>query len=102
MVKRVTKYPKGTSTQGLILKPDSENLQNILLVHTLWKGQNQDKGTNPGFFLSRTGYVIMYANLLIIWEIRLWTEIALLTTKDFHIELYYVMSDVLIFDILMK
>ena len=51
-------------------------------------GWNQEEGKGPISVLSRTGYVIAYANCKIIWAIRIQTEIALSTTEVEYIANY--------------
>ena len=36
-------------------------------------GCNKEDGKDPGFVLSRTGYIIMYDKFMIIWESRIQT-----------------------------
>ena len=43
-------------------------------------GCNQEEGKDPVLFLSRTGYIITYADFQIIWARRLQTEILFSTT----------------------
>ena len=65
-------------------------------------GWNQEKGKYPGPFLSRTGYLITYANFPIIWAIRLQTEIALSTKEAEYIAHFQAMRGVLPFVSIMK
>ena len=50
-------------------------------------GWNQEEGMDPGFVLSVAGYVITYANCLIIWVSRLQIEIAISTPEAEYIAL---------------
>ena len=65
-------------------------------------GWNQEEGKDPGLVLSRTGYIISYANCLIILVRRLQIEIALSTTEVEYIDLSEAMRNVLPFVSLMK
>ena len=63
---------------------------------------NQEEGKDPGSVLSRTGYLISYANYPIIWTIWIQKEIVLSITEAEYIVLYQVMRDVSPFVSLMK
>ena len=43
-------------------------------------GWNQEEGKDPGLVLSRTRYIITYANCPIIWASQIQTEVVLSTT----------------------
>ena len=60
-VKLILKKLQGTATQGLILKPDPENVIERYIDADFSGGWNQHKGTDPVLVLFRTGYVITYA-----------------------------------------
>ena len=66
-VKRVLMYPKGTSEQVLIMNPDPGKIIECYVDADFAGRWNQEKGKDPGLVLSRTGYIISYANCLIIW-----------------------------------
>ena len=63
---------------------------------------NQEEGKDPGSVLSRTGYLISYANYPIIWTIWIQKEIVLSITEAEYIVLSQAMRDVLPFVSLMK
>ena len=52
---------------------------------------------DPRACLSRTGYVIFYANCPIIWQSKLQTTIALSTTEAEYVALLTAMRDVIYF-----
>ena len=65
-------------------------------------GWKQEIGKDPGSVLSRTGYLITYANFPIIWVSQLQTEIALSTTEGEYISPLQSMRYVLPFISIMK
>ena len=80
-LKRIIKHLKGTATQGLILKPDPEKWIERYVDVNFSVGWNQDKGMELVLVISRTGYVITYANYPITWASRLQKYIILRTTE---------------------
>ena len=55
------------ATQVLIIKPDPETGIECYFDADYSGEWNQDKGTDPGSILSRTGYIITYAKCLVIY-----------------------------------
>ena len=53
------------------------------------------EGDNPATVLSRTGFVLTYANFLLIWTSRLQTEIALSTCEAEYIALSSAMKEII-------
>ena len=88
--------------QGLIMKPDIENGIKCYVDADFAGGRNQEKCKEPGLVLLRTGYVITYDNLLVIWEIRIQKVITLSTTEAEYIALSQETRDILPFLSLMK
>ena len=72
-VKCILNYLKVTDTQGLIMKPDPEKGIKCYVDAGFAGGWNQEEGKDPGSVLSRTGYVITYANCPIILARRIQT-----------------------------
>ena len=66
-VKWVLKYLKGVDMQLLIIKPDPEKGVELYVDNDFGGECNQEEGKYPGLVLSRTVYVITYANCPIIW-----------------------------------
>ena len=71
--------------QILILKPDPEKGIKCYIDADFAGGWNQEEGKDPVSVLSRTGYVITYANCLVIWVSWLRTEIVLSSTDAEYI-----------------
>ena len=102
LVKRVLKYLKFMATQGLIMKPNLEKGIKCYVDANFAGRWNQEEGKDPGSVLSRMGYIITYANCLIIWASRIQKEIVLSTTETECISLSVAMRDVLPFVSLIK
>ena len=92
---RYLKYLRQVGQLGICYKPDkSKSLENY--VDASFAGEwNKSWSTEPSSVMSRTGYVILYANCLIIWSSKLQTEIALSTTESEYIALSQSLRDVL-------
>ena len=67
-IKFMMKYPKGIDRQEFFIKTDIEEGIDWYVEADFSRWWNQDEGTEPGSVLSRTGYVITYANWTFIWE----------------------------------
>ena len=97
-VKRIIRYlirTKQTKEQGIIFKPDkSKSIDDF--VDASFAGEwNSEWCDEASSVMSRTGYVINYANCPIIWCSKLQTEIALSTTESEYIALSQSLRDVL-------
>ena len=95
-VKRVVRYlistqdtykGKERAPQGILFRPDkSKSIENY--VDASFAGDwNTSWSDEPSSVMSRTGYVIFYANCPIIWSSKLQIEIALSTTESEYIAL---------------
>ena len=72
-VKSVLKYLKGTSEQGIMMNPYPKKDIEYYIDADFAGVWNQEEGKDSGSVLSRTGYIISYANCPIIWETRIQT-----------------------------
>jgi histone deacetylase 1/2 len=94
-VKRIVRYLKGTSTQGMKF---STNLEAGLEMFCdadfagLWKVEDR---TTPDSVRSRTGYVIKLFGCPMLWTSRLQTEIAVSTLEAEYISLSSGMRELL-------
>ena len=103
-IKRVIRYLRGTlpdkrgnnrAPQGILFRPD-KNRSIDTYVDASFAGEwNTSWSDEPSSVMSRTGYVIFYANCPIIWSSKLQTEIALSTTESEYIALSQSMRDVI-------
>lgn len=96
-VMRIARYLKGTSDQGLILRPDKTKLNSLdVYVDADFAGAyTSEDHEDPTNVKSRTGCVIHFANCPIHWFSRLQTEIALSTTEAEYMALSVAAREVL-------
>ena len=91
----LVKYLKGTSTQGVLLRPHDQSFE--VWVDADFSGNwNVNTGVaDPSTAKSRSGYVITYANCPIIWASKLQTQIALSSCEAEYISLSQSLRDTL-------
>ena len=80
-VHRIGRYLKGTSKKGFIVRPDKVKGLECYVDVDFAGGWDKADASNPEAVMSRTGYVIKYANCLVSWCSKLQSEIALSTTE---------------------
>jgi hypothetical protein len=94
-IKRMSRYLKGTPNDGIIMKPDlSKGFECYVdadFAGTFTKATADD----PQSCLSRTGYVIKFANCPLIWSSKMQSTIALSTTEAEYIALSSSLRDVI-------
>ena len=98
----MTWYDIDTQKRGIIYKPDCSKGLECYVDADFAGGWIQANASNAENVLSRTGYVIMYANCPILWVSRLQTEIALSTAEAKYIALSQALRDVIPFITLLK
>ncbi len=94
-IMRLGRYLLDTRKHGIIYKPDKSLGLECYVDADFVGGWSQADSDNAENVLSRTGYVIMYANCPIHWVSRLQTEIALSTAKAEYIALLQALRDVI-------
>jgi hypothetical protein len=97
-VKRIGRYLKSTKDKGMYLNPQRRKETTFdCWVDASFAGDwyQPDAMDNPLTAKSRTGYVIMYANCLILWASRIQTEIALSTTEAEYVALSQALREVI-------
>jgi len=73
VVRRIGKYLKATVGKGMIFKPDGRrSLEWYTDADFFWGWDKADLG-NPEVVLSKTGYMLMYANCPVLFCIELQT-----------------------------
>ena len=86
-VHRIGRYLLGTNERGIVFVPD-KSAGIVCHVDADFAGNwNSAEGNNPASVLSRTGFMIMYANCPLYWQSKLQSEIALSTTEAEYIAL---------------
>jgi hypothetical protein len=86
-VKRIARYLLSSSDKGIHYKPDSTTGLEVYVDADFAGGWTPGDEHNPKCVLSRTGYVIMYAEGPNTWSSKLQTKIALSTTEAEYIAL---------------
>ncbi len=84
-IMRTGKYLLDTQTRGINYKPDKSKGSECYINANFAGGWLQADAENADNVLSRTGYVIMYADCPILWVSHLQTEIALSTAEAEYI-----------------
>ena len=94
-IMRLGRYLLDTRKRGIIYEPEKSLGLECYVDADFASGWSQADSDNAENVLSRTGYVIMYANCPIHWVSRLQTEIALSTAKAEYIALSQALRDVI-------
>ena len=97
-VKRIVKYLLHVSQnpadkQGIIYTPDKTKGLEVYVDASFAGDWSSESSEEPSSVMSRTGYVIRYANCPIVWASKLQTEIALSTTEAEYVALSQAMRD---------
>ncbi len=74
--KRVVRYLKATATEGIIMKPDHSQGLTCYVDADFTGNWSPEQALDPRACLSRTGYIIFYANCPIIWHSKLQSTIS--------------------------
>ncbi len=95
-MKRLVRYIKGTAEDGLIIKPNLDNLAIDCHVDADFAG-NWDKSDpeDPSSVKSRTGYLITFADVPLVWKSKVQDHIALSTMESEYIALSTAMRTLL-------
>jgi len=94
-VKRIGHYLLGTKDEGIIFNPSNTSYLDCYVdadFAGIYKVEDSD---DPISVKSRTGYVLMFAGLLLLWSTKLQSEIALSTTEAEYIALSKSMRDLI-------
>ena len=97
-IKRIVRYlvmTQRTKQQGIIYAPDHKKSIDAFVDASFAGDWNAVWSEEPSSVLSRTGYIVLYANCPIIWCSKLQTEIALSTTESEYIALSQALRDVI-------
>ena len=94
-VKRIVRYLKRTKDEGILLRPDRSKGFECYVDADYCGGYMHADALDPTSCLSRSGYVITYANCPIIWASKMQTTIALSTTEAEYVALSTALRDVI-------
>ncbi len=78
----IGKYLLGSADKVLIYNPDPSRGLECFMDDNFASNWNSQHKMNPENVLSRTGYVVMFADCPVLWSSKLQTEIALYTTEE--------------------
>ena len=101
-VHRIGRYLNATNDKGIILKPNGSRGIECYVNTNFAGGWDKADSGNPEVVLSRTGYVLMYTNYLVLLCSKLQTEIALSITEAEYIALSQTTREVIPFVNLLK
>ena len=96
-VHRIGRYLKGTSSIGFIFRPKKVKGLECYVDVDFAGGWDKADASNPEAVMSRTVYVIKYANFPVLWCSKLQSKIALSTTESEYIALSQSMREVIPF-----
>ena len=82
-IRRIVGYLGDTRNQGIIIGPRKELLCLEVYAHADWSGNYFKKtaSEDPSTAKSRTGFAIFFGKTMIVWQLKLQTQIALSTTE---------------------
>ena len=94
---KIVRYLKQSKDKGIVLKPDLDKGIECFVDASFAPGWMPDDPHEATNLLSRTGYVINYANCPVHWSSKMQTEIALSTAEAEYIALSQAMREVIPF-----
>jgi hypothetical protein len=86
LIMRIGCYLLDTCKCSIIYKPDITKGLEYYVNTDFMVGWSQANADNAENILSKTGYVIMYANCPILWVSRLQTEIARINGRELYVQ----------------
>ena len=92
----------GCRNQGIIFTSDKNKSMDVYVDASFAGEWNTEWSDEASSVMSRTGYVISYANCPVIWYSKLQTEIVLSTTESEYIALSLSLRDALLLTELLK
>ena len=96
-VHRISRYLKGANNKGFIFRPKKVKGLECYGDADFTGGLYKANASNPEAVMSRTGYVIKYANYPVLWCSKLQSEIALSTIEAEYIALSQSMRELIPF-----
>jgi Reverse transcriptase (RNA-dependent DNA polymerase) len=86
-VKRIARYLRGTKDKGMIIKPNGDLKLDCYADADFAGLWNSEGATDSSCVKSRTGFVITFGDVPLVWQSKLQTEIALSTLEAEYIAL---------------
>ena len=94
-IQRLGRYLLHTKHKGIIYSPDTSKGLECYVDADFAGGWSQSDAEDAETVMSRTGFVIMYANCPVYWKSSLQTEIALSTAEAEYIALSQALREVI-------
>ncbi len=94
---KIVRYLKGTKDKGIILNPDKTKGIDCYVDASFASGWRPDDAHNASNLLSRTGYIIRYADCPVHYASKMQKEIALSTAEAEYIALSQAMRETIPF-----
>ena len=94
-IQRLGRYLLHTKDKGIIYSPDTSKGLECYVDADFAGGWSQSDAEDAETVMSRTGFVIMYANCPVYWKSSLQTEIALSTAEAEYIALSQALREVI-------
>ena len=101
-VKRICRYLQVTKANGLVLNPSKKLVANCYAGEDfagLWRNENYQ---DPNCTRSRTGFVVTFANCLLLWVSKIHIDIALSDLHSGYVSLSHSIRPLLPLKILIK
>jgi hypothetical protein len=80
-LKRIGKYLKATATRGMVINPTSELSIDAYPDSDFAGMYGYESPTDPACAKSRSGFIIVFAGVPVMWQSKLQTETALSTME---------------------
>lgn len=94
-ITRIGRYLRHSKTRGIVYKPDPSKGLECYVDADFAGGWCQTDPHDAGNVMSRTGFVIKYADCPVFWQSKLQTEIALSTAEAEYIALSSALREVI-------
>ena len=94
-IKRIVRYLIGTRDKGITVNPTDNHFLQCYVDADFCGLWTKDTADDPSSVRSRTGYVLMFCGIPLLWVSKLQTEVALSTVEAEYIALSQSMRDLI-------
>ena len=94
-LKRIARYLKGVMDEGLVISSEGDLALDLHVDADFAGNYHKDDVDDPSSLHSRTGFVITFGSVPVLWKSRIQTEIALSTMEAEYIALSTVMRSLI-------
>ena len=88
-MKRIYRYLQGTKENGIVLNPSNKLVEDFYGEADFAGLLGHENPQDPICDMSKSGFVITFANCPLLWMSKLQTEIALSTLHSEYVALFY-------------